>query len=265
MKILPAITILSVLFSLGSSAQNVPEEPQADPVLEAIQKFQNRDRSKMNEVSVVLDDPAPTTAQEPEAPTEELKDPTTPVLVIGKHSNKLNRPSNESDDLAVLPVIEPINDALKSDDGLAVRVEKIKSGTGGIDPEKVKLTAPFPAKPLGQPPAGWHLEFSKSSPPFTREVEISAGKKISLTIYPHLLVPDADGVSAFCIAEPGFDSSRGYQQTQTVGAVLATSIRQLEDESKQLGGAIDGLQQLLVSLPRPEVVTEVKPVTIRKK
>jgi len=125
----------------------------------------------------------------------------------------------------------------------------------------VKLSAPFPAKPLSQPPVGWRLDTSDSAPPFTREVEISPGSKITLTIRPHLLVPDADGAQVFTVSEPGYDNALGYQQTATVGAILSESIRQLDEESKQLGTAIDSLQQLLVSLPKPEPLPEPKPET----
>jgi hypothetical protein len=133
----------------------------------------------------------------------------------------------------------------------------------------VKLLAPFPAKPLAQAPAGWRLDASDSAPPFTREVEISPGSKITLTIRPHLLIPDADGAEVFTISEPGYENALGYQQTATVGAILSNSIRQLDEESKQLGTAIDNLQQLLVSLPKPapqpEPQPESKPVINRKR
>ena len=72
----------------------------------------------------------------------------------------------------------------------------------------------------------------------------------------------------FTISEPGFDPSLGYQQTSTVGSILANSIRQLDEDAKQLGNAIDNLQQLLVSLPKPEPAppTEpAKPAIHRKK
>lgn len=265
MKSFPAIVIFSLIAGSFSNAQNVTEEPLADPVLEAIQKFQKRDKSKPNEVTVILDDAAPDSARVQAIPPAVDETAGSPMSVTGKPPEGANVSTAVEKEFVDASAVDPSEDAPKSEDGLAVRVEKLQSGTGGIDPAKVKLLAPFPAKPLGQAPAGWHLEFSKSSPPFIREVEISPGKKIGLTIYPHLLVPDADGVSSFCIAEPGFNSSRGYQQTATVGAILATSIRQLDDDSKQLGNAIDSLQQLLVSLPKPEIQPEAKPTTARKR
>ena len=68
---------------------------------------------------------------------------------------------------------------------------------------------------------------------------------------PHVLVPDTDGSTTFPVDEPGYDSALGYQQTATIGAILTNSLQRMEEDSKQMGHAIDSLQQLLVSLPKP--------------
>ena len=243
------IATLSILGCLFSVAQDVTEEAKTDPVLDAIQKFQNRDQQKANEISVTLDPPKETLAPA----EEEFK----PLLVIGKTPEEttiVTTPEQAPPDvLATEP--EPI----KLENELAVRVEKLHTGKGVLDPAQVKLHAPFPAKPLAQAPAGWRLDASDTAPPFTREVEISPGSKITLTIRPHLLIPDADGSEVFTISEPGYENALGYQQTSTVGAILSNSIRQLDEESKRLGTAIDSLQQLLISLPKPELQPEPQP------
>ena len=87
-----------------------------------------------------------------------------------------------------------------------------------------------------------------SAPPFIRKVELAPGTLITLKIRPHLLVPDA---TAFALSEPGFDPALSYNQTQTVSAILANSIQQLDADAKHLGSAIDLLQQLVSSLPHP--------------
>ncbi len=223
------------------TAQNVQQEPKTDPVLEAIQEFNRRDQGKPNEVTVVLDAAEPT--------------PVAPVLVTGK-SPETPAEATEA---------APPSETPKPEIGLAVHVEKLQVGKGTIDPAQVKLLAPFPAKPLAETPTGWKLDASGSAPPFTREVELSPGSKITLTIRPHLLVPDADGANVFTISEPGYDNALGYQQTATVGAILANSIRELDDGSRAIGTAIDSLEQLLISLPKPEPQPEAKPATLRKK
>jgi hypothetical protein len=152
--------------------------------------------------------------------------------------------------------------------GLAVRVEKLQSGDQAIDPAQVRVLAPFPAKLLAQSPAGWRIESPASAPHFTREVELAPGKHISLTVRPHVLVPDADGATVFSIPEPGYSAPLGYHQNATVGAILSNSIRQLDKDARELGDAIDQLQQLLVSLPKaaePPAVPEVQPVNKRQR
>jgi hypothetical protein len=150
--------------------------------------------------------------------------------------------------------------------GLAVRVEKLQSGNQAIDHKQVRVLAPFPAKLLAKSPAGWRIESSESAPHFTREVELSPGKHISLTVRPHVLVPDADGSAVFSIPEPGYNAPLGYHQSATVGAILSTSIHQLDKDAAELGKAIEQLQQLLVSLPKteqPPAAPETQPANKR--
>jgi hypothetical protein len=260
-----AITTLTLLISPWAAAQNVPPEPQEDPVQAAIREFNKRDNKEPNEVTVVLAPPIEDASPEPVAE----KSAETPVLVTGKapEGTELVESSEkpETDEETTEPApseLLPEELEPKPRKGLVVRVENIQVGDGFVDPSKVKLIAPFPAKPLTAPPAGWHLKASASAPPFTREVELSPGKHIKLTIRPHLLVPDTDGTEVFVVSEPGFDPSLGYLQDATVGAILSKSIRQLDDDSKELGTVIDNLQQLLVSLPKPE--PDPKPETSRK-
>jgi hypothetical protein len=271
-----SIAVLTACGSLFASAQNVTEDPKADPVLEAISEFNNRDKSKPNEVTVVLDPvgqpPAPVSdgGQQTTQPPQGKDSPAVePVLVTGKPPEEaavVAVPPGAPEKLAAeIPEAEPP----KPQQGLAVRIEKLQTGQGLVDPKQIKLLAPFPAKPLSRPPAGWHLVSSENAPPFTRKVEIAPGSEVTLTIRPHLLVPDSDGTNVFTISEPGYDRSLGYGQTATIGAILSNSIRQLDDESKQLGNAVDSLQQLLISLPKPEPqplpAEPMKPAPVRKK
>ena len=131
---------------------------------------------------------------------------------------------------------------------LTVQVETLQTGSGTVDPKSVTLLAPFPAKALAAIPPGWRLDASASAPPFIRKVELAPGTHITLKIRPHLLVPAA---TAFALSEPGFDPALGYSQAQTVSAILANSIQQLDADAKQLGTAIELLQQLVSSLPHP--------------
>lgn len=250
MKARLTIAAITAAGSLLAGAQNVTADPQADPVLEAIQAFKNR----ANEVTVVLDSvgepPAPVAdgtvvSQAPKAPVRVNAPPPEPPATAGDEPGAAAAPAGE--------------EAPKTQPGLAVRIEKLQTVKGAVDPATIKLLAPFPAKPLAAAPAGWHLEASGSAPPFTRKVELAPGSEVTLSVRPHLLVPDADGAEVFSIAEPGYEASLGYQQTATVGAVLSNAIQQLENDSKLLGTAIDSLQQLLISLPKPQPQPEAAP------
>jgi hypothetical protein len=241
----PLAAIIACLWSglAALQAQTVSPPPSDDAVLEAIQEFRNRGGGVANEVSVVLDLP-----DDEEIPTPPTSGNPTPESTPEPAAESTATPA------AANPAPEPASPEPRK--GLEVRVEKLQTGTGPIDPGEVKLLAPFPAKPLAEAPPGWRLESSEKVPPFTREVELSPGKTITLKIRPHLLVPEADGVNSFGISEPGFDPALGYHQSATVGAILSSSIRQLENDSKSLSAAIDGLQQLLVSLPEPAAEPE---------
>lgn len=262
MKIRPSILGIVFLSAVCVSAQEIsPKEP--DPVVERLTRLDG-EKPKTSEVSVVLDD-----VGIPLVPPEELQTPPPappaadgiedkPILVTGK-------PPEHAELLKEAPVepTEPVK-------GVAVQVEKLQSGKGPIDPKKVKLLAPFPAKPLSNPPSGWMLDSSGKAPAFTREIELSPGSKITLNIKPHVLVPITDGTTEFNIDEPGFDANLGFHQPSTVGTILATSIRQLDEDSKQLGDAIDRLQQLLVSLPTPPAeppvaVPVIQPIPPKKR
>jgi hypothetical protein len=222
------LAALSLIGFSWSAAQNVYEDLTPDLMLEAIREANRTGSSTTAPGTVAVPDPsAAGTAPEP-------------VVIV-------------TDESSAAPVpIEP-------ESGLDVRVEKLRTSTGTVDPSQVQLLAPFPAKPLSQPPAGWMIDASDEVPPFQREVEISPGTRITLNIRPHLLVPDADGETAFAVPEPGFDPSLGYDQSHTVGAVLSTSVHDLDEHSKSLGHAIDSLRQLLVALPKPETPAPASP------
>ena len=213
----------------GANAQNSTPHPQPNPVLEVIRKFQGPATGK----SATTNATAPATA-DAAAPAAAADLPAATREPVGGQA--LAPPAGP-------PTPHP---------GLAVRVEKLQTGTGEMDPSQVKLLFAFPAKPLAPTPAGWCLKSSSSAPPFTREIELSPGNKITLTIRPDILVPDADGAAVFSVPEPGFDAALGYRQCATIGIILSRSVHQLDHDSIKLGAAIDKLQQILVSLPKPE-------------
>lgn len=229
----PFILILAICGSLCATAN-----PKKNPILEAAEK---------------LDAAEAKSSIEPQQETPASDG--APILVTGTPPTETAPPTVE--------ILKETTDALKPETGLSVRIETLQTARGNVDAAQVKLLAPFPAKPLAQPPVGWRLDVSENAPPFAREVEISPGSKITLSIRPHVLVPITDGAEVFSIPEPGYDSELGYQQTATVGAILSSSVVQLDEDAKKLGTAIDRLQQLLATLPKPESTKTLSPTPRR--
>ena len=243
---------LACHFPAQLTAQNLETEDESPKlskeVQKAIEEF-NRKKSSgepmPNEVTVVLEPPAPVAIAPPAKEDDSEK---KPVLVSGKPQEA--SPEETPEEAAIEELPEP---------GLEVRVEQIRSGKGSIDPDQVSLKASFPAKPLSVTPDRWLLEKSDFAPAFKRDVELQPGVVISLNIQPHVLAPQVDGADTFSVPEPGFDPALGYRQTATVAAVLGKSITQLDEDSKQLGVLLSDLHRLLGSLPQPELESEPEP------
>ena len=269
----PKLATIALGIALTSSilgvAQTTHKEPKADDILDAIQDT-TREKATPNEVTVTLDSeelPSTSVPVADDPKPAEASASGSAVRVTGKPPADFDPAAASNPEPPAPTPTEPTKESPKPEQDLAVRVEKLQLGNGAIDPAEVALTAPFPAKPLAAIPAGWHLDISDKAPPFTRDVDFAPGAPLTLTIRPHVLVPDADGADVFSISEPGYHHPLGYRQTTTVGAILSNSIRQLDDDSKKLGNAIDHLQQLLSSLPRTEPQSQFgpKPTIPRKK
>lgn len=230
------MTPLRLILALAAPAvlaQDIaPKDSERDPVLSALSEGFGEEVDD-GEISV-------------EPPSLVTEDDGTPVLVTGVP------PEGAEIEEEMPPVPEP--------EGVTVHVEPGKAGNPAIDAAAVKLLAPFPAKPLFQPPSGWRLEHPQEVPPFVREVPLSNGTRISLSIRPHLLVPDADGENVLAVQEPGYDPALRYAQTGTMSAVLSSSVERMEEDSRKLGDALDRLNQLLSSLPSPEAPPTAKEV-----
>ena len=239
---------LALIISTVVQAQNV-QPPENDPIQAAIDAFNQRTSKEAKEVTVVLPPPEPSTSDKKDGSHKkaEAGDPSAankPLLVTGKPPADSSLIDAESGDID--PMLE--KDA-KPKTGLQVRIATIQGDSGKIDPTKIRLLAPFPPKPLNPAPSGWHYITSKTAPSFSRDVELSPGKKVTLTIRPHILVPDHVDATIFTVPEPGFKTALGFDQKATVSAILTDSISSLEEDSKELEHVIDQLEQLLVSLP----------------
>jgi len=242
-----AAAILALAFAGPAAAQYEGEIEIPDNVLDAIREFNEREPGTPNEVVVVLDPPATgedgTATAEPAGEEEEIDDVVASILA-DEAAEAVEDP-DAAEGVAATPG-EP------APHGPEVRVQPLREPAGAkIDAADVKIHTPFAAKPLGRPTDGWKLVTSSEVPAFKKNVEVSPGTWLALSIRPHVLVPEADGQGVFQISEPGFDPASGYDQGATISASIASSIRQLEEDSLVLGKVIDDLEQILISLPRP--------------
>lgn len=258
---------LNLLLTLGCfSASTIGiVTAESDAVRQAIERFEkSRREKKPAEVAVVLDPPAevplavpvgePPLAPtpEPEQPTPSLPEPTSPPAESIKPSDQPPLPPASTADPAPASSPMEIPNPIPTQKGVALSVDQLSSGQGTLDTASLRIHAPFPAKPLAQAPPGWRIIPSHDITPFSEKVELEKGKTITLSIKPHVLVPDTDGFLSFSVPEPGFAPSLEYHQNATIGAVLSKSLMELDEDSKQLGSALDQLEQILFSLPQPK-------------
>jgi len=140
----------------------------------------------------------------------------------------------------------------EADGGIQIQVEK-SSGKSGAKQSKgaVKIDAPWPAKPISLPPAGWKFAPApKGTQPFRTQVKLVSGNTVDLSITPYVLVPITDGNTSIKISEPGYEAQLQYAQKNTLGVMLQNSTAEIENHEKHAADAIQRLQQLLSSLPR---------------
>jgi hypothetical protein len=219
-----SVTLLA-LCSAAIAQDIAPKDSERDPVLSALLDAES---------AAAVDGPSVTVNL---APGPELDESSSPILVTG----------NPPADALLKDQHPPAPEELS---GVRVEVEA-GSSNANVDASEIKMLAPFPAKPLSNPPRGWKLVHPQDVPPFSKEVELASGSTVTLSIRPHLLVPDADGDSIFGIREPGYDPASQYAQKSTIGAVLADSIMSLDENSARLDAAAKRLDELLTSLPAP--------------
>lgn len=226
-------TCLAVTLAVATAQDIAPKDSERDPMISALTEgFEDED---IPSVTVDISATAPNLIEEdkeeePE-PAAEESDATT--------SDEEAEPEPVEEEPAAPP--EP--------EGVTIKVEPGRDGSARVDAAAVKLLAPFPAKPLFQAPAGWRLEHPEDVPAFVEKVPLANGTTISLSIRPHVLVPDANGDDVLAVTEPGYDPALRYAQTNTMSAVLSASVERMEEDSVKMSAALERLGQLLGSLP----------------
>ena len=137
-------------------------------------------------------------------------------------------------------------------EGIQIQVEKVKGASSHAGATgKVKVSSPWPAKPLDSPPLGWkYIPAPDGIDPYRTAVKLGDQKSVNLSITPYVLVPASDGRNVIRIVEPGYQPAQGYLQEDTIGSILKESTQELERHEQRAAAAIQRFQQLLSSLPQ---------------
>ena len=252
----PSRIIPFVLLAAPLSAQDIaPKDSERDPILTEL--LEGEPVPSDEEEAVLVTGNPPADARKIEDEDAENPEDSEPAgdddIAEAETEAEANSENAESTDKQVEEA--PAGEA----EPAGIRIDVQGGGSAPVSPEDIDIVAPFPAKPLASPPSGWRLAQPDAVPAAAHEVELKNGTTLKLSIRPHVLVPDADGDQVFALAEPGFDSVKGYAQTDTVGAILAESIHSLDEQTDRLAAASQLLSELLDSLPPDPPVAQPVP------
>lgn len=243
----PLTTCLALALAAATAQDIAPKDSERDPMLSVLTEGFEDDDIPSVTVDISATDSALIGEEVPDAVTEDGDLPESVEEAAAEAPEEEEPPAPP----------EP--------EGVTVNVEPGKDGSAKVDAAAVKLLAPFAAKPLFQAPAGWRLEHPEDVPAFVEKVPLANGTTISLSIRPHVLVPDANGEDVLAVTEPGYDPALRYAQTGTMSAVLSASVERMEEDSVKMSEALERLGQLLGSLPAaPEAPPAKEPSPVKK-
>lgn len=243
----PLTTCLALTLAAATAQDIAPKDSERDPMISALTEgFEDEDIPSVT-VDISATDSTLIDEEAPDPPAEESDAPESAEEAAAEAPEEEEPPAPP----------EP--------EGVTVNVEPGKDGAAKVDAAAIKLLAPFAAKPLFQAPAGWRLEHPDDVPAFVEKVPLANGTTISLSIRPHVLVPDANGEDVLAVTEPGYDPALRYAQTGTMSAVLSASVERMEEDSVKMSEALERLGQLLGSLPAaPEAPPAKEPSPVKK-
>lgn len=242
-------------------AQQVPIPPPVSPETPLVGGVAGQTSSTGEPKALVIEeednDEGRNVSLEPAgSPTEDVPADNSASSIAGKVENEAAMPPlNPGFEGAENELEKALPDVVQEEPvSIQIHIEKIngKRVPAGAAPGAVQVSSPWPAKPLTEAPLGWKfVPAPVSIPPYRTAVQLDASHTVDLAITPYLLVPASDGRNAMTIKEPGYERHGGYFQKETLGAILETSTLEIERQEKNTAAAIERLQELLTSLPRP--------------
>jgi len=240
----------------GDGAQESPAKPPP-PKAQVIEEDKSEPEVKSDGGEK---NPKPDKIDTPDTPASTSEDATnqvapttaTPTDVKNDNQGGVTPPDQEMPPLSEMTPLTPKVDK-PANEGIQIQVEKFNGKSGqGSHKGKVKVTSPWPAKPLDAPPLGWrYIPAPTGIEPYRTTIKLGGDNSVNLAITPYVLVPVSDGRNVIRIAEPGYDPAQGYRQETTIGSILQHSTEEIEYHEKLTSAAIQRLQSLLSSLPQP--------------
>jgi len=236
----------------GDGAKESPTKPPP-PKAQVIEEDKSEpevksDGEKKNPKPDAPDTPAP-------SGDEMVNKPASATATPGDVLNNKNGIASSDQEMPPLSEMTPLTPKVDkpANEGIQIQVEKFNGKSGsGSQTGKVKVTSPWPAKPLDVPPLGWrYIPAPAGIEPYRTTIKLGGAESVNLAITPYVLVPVSDGRNVIRIAEPGYDPSQGYLQEATIGSLLQQSTEEIEHHEKLTSAAIQRLQSLLSSLPQP--------------
>jgi len=247
--------LLLVLLSGGAHAQGVAVKSSDESAKVAPPKAQVIEE----EADISVDDAkvVPAVKKESQGASKKVSDPENGGDASGSANSSHLKKENGGEPSAEMPPLSELKPLIPEpkktvNEGIEIQVEKVRGASrAGSSTDKVKVTSPWPAKPLDSPPLGWKfIPAPDGISPYRTTVKLGDAQSVTLSITPYVLVPVSDGRNVIRIAEPGYQPEQGYLQQDTIGSILKESTQELEHHEQRTAAAIQRLQQLLSSLPQ---------------
>jgi hypothetical protein len=141
--------------------------------------------------------------------------------------------------MALITPAYAAGDAEKKSDTESDRGAAIKgTAPNGESVLVIERSAP---KIVGIVPPGWKIVPLEGAKIESEPIKIRPGLSSVITLSPYKLVPDPK-LAPYAIKEPGFDSSLGSRQANTVGAILSSYTREEQKLDEKLGSIIDQIR-----------------------
>jgi hypothetical protein len=108
---------------------------------------------------------------------------------------------------------------------------------------------PYPARPTGEPPAGWKISLLENSK-VESVTPVGPGKEIKISVAAYKLDPEA-GTNILIMKDPLYNPLLKNDQKRTIGATITRYSEEVESLQQDLKEVIETLEMGLKNAPEP--------------